>query len=450
MFTNRTRVHAACWTLALLGMFSSGTLHAQVAELEDLEARWKGGEYQEVVTRGLVLRDKPFGRNVEVDYMIGTSLCRLPNREKTGRNHLRWCLESYQGLTPPVRATIRAEIDACQTATRAHPGPVIGCKFPPVDVGVRVNTKMFSSPGDVAISQVPPEQVERIPSATLLARRLPAGEPLPAEQRLRDTIASLHLSFSLDTTSVDTGFAVADFGAGVDGAKLLKQLHTYADFFKREFGLELPPDRIAVYVVKDFAQLRELSRALHGLGLPPLCLGYSHRDDLSILAICGTDAVGTVFHELCHLAMRSSFGDAPPWLDEGLAALYEVSRIEGDSVLGVDNWRRDVLEAPGARPIPLDRLLGTTWPAFDTMDNGTASNEGSMKTAVVHATARYFLYFLQEQKALAQTVKAYRLRSPDDLGENPSAEGIRLMEKITGRPIEKVNTEFLDWFHKGR
>ena len=37
---------------------------------------------------------------------------------------------------------------------------------------------------------------------------------------------------------------------------------------------------------------------------------------------------------------RNNFGDIPPWLDEGMASLYEVSEVSGNHILGLPNWAR--------------------------------------------------------------------------------------------------------------
>ena len=73
-------------------------------------------------------------------------------------------------------------------------------------------------------------------------------------------------------------------------------------------------------------------------------IGYSFQPNMSRVAVIPSTTIGTLAHELFHLMVRNDFGDIPPWMDEGMAALYEVSRIRGTMIAGIPNWRGTVLE----------------------------------------------------------------------------------------------------------
>lgn len=104
---------------------------------------------------------------------------------------------------------------------------------------------------------------------------------------------------------------------------------------------------------------------LHGLEVAFGTIGYSFKNDLSVSAVVRGPYAGTLKHELTHLLVRTNFGDIPPWLDEGLAALYEVSRLEGDYLRGLPNWRAEVLKRYWDGEPQVTELLGMNWKQFD-------------------------------------------------------------------------------------
>jgi hypothetical protein len=70
---------------------------------------------------------------------------------------------------------------------------------------------------------------------------------------------------------------------------------------------------------------------------------------------------GPLLHELTHALMACDLPDAPPWFEEGLAALHETSRLEagphGPRLKGLTNWRLDVLR----REVDRERLRSLDW-----------------------------------------------------------------------------------------
>jgi len=48
---------------------------------------------------------------------------------------------------------------------------------------------------------------------------------------------------------------------------------------------------------------------------------------------------GTLVHEMTHALMAPDFPQAPIWISEGLASLYEQCRVEKQSLKGDPNWR---------------------------------------------------------------------------------------------------------------
>jgi hypothetical protein len=117
-------------------------------------------------------------------------------------------------------------------------------------------------------------------------------------------------------------------------------------------------------------------------------------------------------HELTHLLVKRDFADAPPWLDEGFAALHEVSHWEGNRLVGDPNWRGDLLRELGYpnRPYTLTTLLTMHGDDFNAYQSGDFE-----RAPVNHAFARYFVLQLQQTGRLESVYRA--LRKQDALSD---------------------------------
>src|SRR6185312_16671652 len=69
--------------------------------LSDLRTAFYGRRYAEVLTRLYDYREQPYGKQAEVDYMIGSCLCRTGSRDKA-RRRFEWILIRYR-LDPAQR-----------------------------------------------------------------------------------------------------------------------------------------------------------------------------------------------------------------------------------------------------------------------------------------------------------------------------------------------------------
>ena len=79
----------------------------------------------------------------------------------------------------------------------------------------------------------------------------------------------------------------------------------------------------------------------------------------------GTKGIGTLVHELIHPMIQRSWEDAPAWINEGVASVFEapVWSPDGKTMHGVRNWRYDGLVAAMSSPerggqTRLDALFG--------------------------------------------------------------------------------------------
>ncbi len=158
-------------------------------------------------------------------------------------------------------------------------------------------------------------------------------------------------------------------------ARMLKQ-----DYFSKD-----PASILDVWLFKDAESYTRHAEALFG-DTPETPYGYYAPKHKALIMNISTGG-GTLVHEIVHPFIEANFPGAPPWLNEGLASLYEQSGEERGRIRGYPNWRLPGLKrAIRARQVPPFReLTSASDVTFYEEDKGTN-----------YAQARYLCYYLQE------------------------------------------------------
>ncbi|MEH6651426.1 MAG: peptidoglycan-binding domain-containing protein [Motiliproteus sp.] len=419
---------------------------ALAVELADIRTLWHQQSYKQVITELLQFRDTDFGKTVEVDYMLATSFCRHSGDDDLGRAFLLNILQVYE-LSPENRLKIANEMRHC-------PEPVqTGQSQPPQmafltlrstgggDAGVRGKMFYFVDGPNRAIGGDPLEARKEVPATELQARTFRLVDGKAAAKAMMQRLSKIgyqpeiYLSehFVIGSMSQHTPEQMKEV------ARLLERA---LGFYISNFKVRAPSTYISVYLLPDGVQLRTIGDKLHGLGVARGTIGYSFRNDLSVSAVVNGPYTGTLKHELTHLLVRTNFGDIPPWLDEGLAALYEVSRLEGDFLRGLPNWRAEVLKRYWRAKPSVAELVGMNWKQFDVQG-------GAMqRQAVHHALARYWLLFLQDKGYLTEVYAVYRSRDIRLTTADPMDDAARLIAAATGKKLDQLSAEFSAWFNE--
>ena len=87
--------------------------------LSDLRSAFYNGRYVEVLTRLYDYREQPYGKQAEVDYMIGSCLCRTGSRDKA-RRRFEWILSRYR-LESQQRNIIEQALRQCSVDGQSRP-----------------------------------------------------------------------------------------------------------------------------------------------------------------------------------------------------------------------------------------------------------------------------------------------------------------------------------------
>lgn len=155
---------------------------------------------------------------------------------------------------------------------------------------------------------------------------------------------------------------------------------------------------------------------------------YGHRH--GYIVVNYDTGPGTLVHELTHALMAPDFPEAPIWISEGMASLYEQCRVEGNSLKGEPNWRlpelKDALTA--SRMVSLAQLLPMKTGDF------RAKNE-----SLNYATSRYFCKYMEERGKLRQVYSLFRtLKAADPTGR-------LFIEQAFGQDLEVIEADFHQW-----
>jgi hypothetical protein len=132
------------------------------SELDRLEAIWRQGDYARATQELIAYRERTGVRTPEIDYMIATSACRLPDRRQLGNEFFAWILQNYN-LSPATRTRVESQRQLCSASAAPERLPVTA---PAAMVGVAYHgkggTNFDAQPsGDsraTVVAAVPPEQ----------------------------------------------------------------------------------------------------------------------------------------------------------------------------------------------------------------------------------------------------------------------------------------------------
>ncbi len=144
--------------------------------------------------------------------------------------------------------------------------------------------------------------------------------------------------------------------------------------------------------------------------------------------------VGTLTHELVHPLVEADFPQAPDWLNEGIASLYEqFSMPKKGEIYGWKNWRHPRL-LQGLRS-KQESSFATPAALFDMSDDTFRGEREDLN----YATARYFCQWLDQKKLLWTFYARYR----DTHATDPS--GRSAFAHTFGKTPEEASPEWSRW-----
>lgn len=229
------------------------------------------------------------------------------------------------------------------------------------------------------------------------------------------------------------------------------ELERVADYYRRAFGLGDSPYYIVVGSVQELASLRKLALHVHRLTIPAQNLGYSCTGDMTMFARATPGKTGTMQHELFHLMVRTTIGDVPAWLDEGMASSFENAEWKGEDLKGVQEYAGNFrLEALQAGPymghgwsVPrLDSLVSMSWQRF-----GGLPSEPECVSGYHYALSKHFVFYLQDRGVMKALLEEYRNAERPETAESPIFRtDEEMIMAVLREPIAATQADFNRWF----
>jgi hypothetical protein len=425
----------------LLGVLIVASLSAPAQTLSDLQEQWRTinampppRKFDQLIPKLVEYREKAGGRDWRLNYMLGSSYCRLTGQEQKGKIALHRVLGSY-GLPDAARAAAEKVLADCGRESTVVQEPSVTIVPISGQTGAVVHgkggyelridsksatTRLQASPVPVAELQKRTFRREKSAEAVRAAveRAAFAGSP---GARLRGAFVDpFVVTSALDMPPEETG----------------RCLVRYRSPLEMQFRMQMPADLITVYVV-DPEELPGYAVRLHGVKLPLETVAYSVFQDLSIVGVSSYMRCGSLGHELVHLAIRQNFGDCPAWLEEGLASEVAVSTPEHSRFVFGRSWRDSALDQHWNLRPSVSELLKRVWPDYAANDESQVE-----RVAALHAMAASFIRYLDAKQRLQPVY--FSMRDSLSLPQTYSDEEI--LQKELGMSLEQIDADFVRWF----
>ena len=178
------------------------------------------------------------------------------------------------------------------------------------------------------------------------------------------------------------------------------------DLLVKDFFAEAPTTLEEIWVLKDAPSYERASRTLFNT-IPDTPYGY-YLSGRRALVMNIRPGYGTLTHEMVHPFMHHAWADAPAWLNEGVASLFEFPYEDDGHLKGRVNWR-----LPGLKQGLAAKLV----PSFRVLTHTTEAEFYDDPAGLHYAQARYLCYWLQERGVLPRYVqRAIELKDKDPTG----------------------------------
>jgi hypothetical protein len=218
-------------------------------------------------------------------------------------------------------------------------------------------------------------------------------------------------------------------------APVVDLVHRALDALYHDRFTERPQTPVAVYLFPKAAPYEAFCK--EHLGAPCISPYGFYRPDARVIVMNAGLGIGTLTHEIVHPLVEADFPDAPTWLDEGIASLFEAPLLPRPrEIHGAKNWRLPRLRAALASrrerdTARLEALFG--------MPDATFRNDDE---DLHYAMARYACQWLDERGLLWPFYRAWRADARDD------PTGARSFAAVVGRTPAEATDSWIAWVRR--
>jgi hypothetical protein len=395
-----------CLFLFLIGTCFFHTKAQNYLTLEKCKELYLQERYSEIVPSLNSFQGSGYEKNSYlINYMLGTSLCRA-GKNDDGRKILSWILVSYD-LNSDQKRFINQKLNNCQNTAIAYrvtlPNDLAYSRNSNAGVHSKLFLPSYVADSNYWVSSTASMFIDSLyfheyPKRILSLHTIPGkAEIIALHPNLNKVMISKHFIVSGDNLTSENLLS-----------RVSGNLERVIEFYRDYYELELPDHYIHVFIVSSYSKLGEFAKDYHHIRVERHTIGYTFEMDASILGyIPPTSSGSTLYHELLHLLMHQDFQAIPPWMDEGLASLYEVAEFDRSGFLkGLDNWRGEIIR----RNMEYINYKYREFDQIMTSFNWQHANEWDF--LVVIAMSRYFFLYLQEKGYLKEYILSVKDYGP--------------------------------------
>jgi hypothetical protein len=310
---------------------------------------------------------------------------------------------------------------SCSAGPHAAPKPLATSTTPQLatenDTSRRVAISATAASNTTAPAPSPPQR--------------PAYD-LTADRTARIELAKTELGPRAPVELVDPIFVVA--GGGAHRAATLQQpialiRNALAAYTNHRFTIA-PTVAISIYLFPDLGSYHAYCQKHYDKP----CISRFGFYEPSERKMVMNGAGGTLTHELVHPMVEADFPDAPTWLNEGIASLFEQPIIpKPGEIHGGKNWRYPRLRS----------ALGSTGQGLEARPSGIIGMSNDVfrgaNEDLHYAAARYLCQWLDERNQLWSFYQHFRDHFAED------ASGAKSFEAVTGLTPENANDPWTRW-----
>jgi hypothetical protein len=285
-----------------------------------------------------------------------------------------------------------------------------------------------SPPASAAAASAPP------PASAAAAEKPPAPPyDLESDRDARVKLAREDLGASTKAVRVSPIFIVAGPSAAVTASATPFIEAVIGAYTNGRFS-KPPSQAISIYIFPESGPYNGFCRKHYGGKDCISRFGFYEPNDRKIIMNGGAD--GTLSHELVHPFVETDFPEAPTWINEGIASLFEqpVLTRQGE-IHGAKNWRFPRLRSAmnSAKEDPSIRLE-TLFTISDEAFRGDSED-------LHYAMARYFCQWMDEKGKLWPFYRAWR----DNVKEDPRGE--KAFIEVVGKTPKDASADWRRWLH---
>lgn len=196
-----------------------------------------------------------------------------------------------------------------------------------------------------------------------------------------------------------------------------------------EFFAKRPAAIFDIFLFKDAESYERHAKALWN-ETPNTPFGYASEEHRALVMNIATGG-GTLVHEMVHPYVAANFPEAPTWLNEGLASLFEQCAERDGEMVGLTNWRLAGL---------VDAFAEKKVQRFSVLVSGGDAQFRDENEAEHYAQARYLMLYLQEKGLLRAFIK----RALEQQKKDPTA-ATALRETLGATEWKALDESFRRW-----